>query len=129
MNQIDIHSIEATSVDVSAWGSEPPQFIQLLADAVAESSRASVARKIGVSRSSVSTLLANRYPSPSTRKIEAKVLEALGRVACPTMGDIATNRCTQIRNRPFMSSHPQAIAQFRACANCSYNPKRRSEEQ
>lgn len=116
------------SVDVSAWGEEPPHFIRLLADAVALSSRAYVARQIGVSRSAVSTLLSNRYPSKTTNKIERKVVEALGRVDCPTLGDITSAKCHRTRIRPFMNTNNQTIAQFRACANCPKNPNRRSQQ-
>lgn len=66
-----------SQVDISAWGDEPPQFIQLLANAVEQSSRSEVARRIKISRSAVSTLLSNRYPSPSTLKIEQKVMAGL----------------------------------------------------
>lgn len=114
-----------TQVDISAWGEQPPQFIKLLANAVAESSRADVARRIRVSRSAVSTLLSNRYPSPSTRKIEQKVMAALGRIDCPTLGDINYSRCQTLRLRPFMSTNAQTIAQYKACANCPNNPNRR----
>ena len=115
-------------VDVSAWGEEPPHFIRLLADAVALSSRATVARQIGVSRSAVSTLLSNRYPSKTTNKIEQKVVDALGRVNCPTLGDITSAKCHRTRIRPFMNTNNQTIAQFRACANCPNNPNRRSQQ-
>ncbi|NVK28794.1 MAG: hypothetical protein HWE14_12155 [Flavobacteriia bacterium] len=125
------HSTKAmliSSVDLSAWGSEPPHFICLLADAVAQSSRATVARQIGVSRSAVSTLLSNRYPSKTTNKIEQKVVDALGRVNCPTLGDITSAKCHRTRIRPFMNTNNQTIAQFRACANCPNNPNRRSQQ-
>ena len=112
-------------IDISAWGDEPPQFIQLLAKAVAETSRADVARRIKISRSTVSTLLINRYPSPSTQKIEAKIMAALGKVQCPTMGEIDSSKCQTTRLRPFMSTNAQAIAQFKACANCPLNPNRK----
>ncbi|MBJ7537181.1 hypothetical protein [Marinomonas transparens] len=122
----EARGLAMNQIDLTPWGSEPPHFIVLLADAVAQSSRATVARQIGVSRSAVSTLLSNRYPSKTTNKIERKVVEALGRVDCPTLGDITSARCHRVRIRPFMSTNSQTIAQFRACANCPNNPNRRS---
>ncbi|CDM55199.1 hypothetical protein PAWS394_6393 [Pseudomonas aeruginosa WS394] len=80
------------AIDLSAWGERPPVFVQLLAAEVARSSQTKAGEAIGMSRSTVSTILANRYPSPSTIRVERRVLAALSRIECPALPSPATSR-------------------------------------
>ncbi|MFH0035481.1 hypothetical protein ACG3OR_18870, partial [Pseudomonas aeruginosa] len=89
------------AIDLSAWGERPPVFVQLLAAEVARSSQTKAGEAIGMSRSTVSTILANRYPSPSTIRVERRVLAALSRIECPALGEAVTSvECSEYLQRP-----------------------------
>lgn len=109
-------------IDISGWGNTPPQWIQQLASAVADTSRAAVARRMDVSRTSVSLLLKNDYPSPSTQKMQAKVEVLLSAVECPVLGEIPNEQCQKERKKPFIGSNPIRIQLYRACRSCPNNP-------
>jgi hypothetical protein len=113
-----------STVDISAWGATPPAWIQLLANAVEGSSRAEVARRLGVSRTSVSLLLINNYPNPSTAKMQAKVEGMLAAVSCPILGEISGQECQKEREKPFSSGNQARIPLYRACRSCPNNPNR-----
>lgn len=107
--------------DTSAWGNPVPHFITVLANEVQDSNRAVVARRLGVSRSTVSLLLDNKYPSPSTAKMEARIMDVLGGVRCPQLGDITQAECQKHRKAKFVGSNPAKVALYRACQRCPHN--------
>lgn len=107
--------------DISNWGEQPPEFIKLLANAVSESDRTQVAGRLGISRTSVSLLLSNKYTSPSVGKMETRVLDVLGAIQCPVIGEITAAECQKHRQAKFTPSNPQRIALYRACQTCPNN--------
>ena len=111
-----------SAVDISNWGTNPPQAIVLLASAVKESSRAKVAERLGVSRTSVSLLLSNKYIG-GTEQMQARVLDVLGDVKCPVLGSIPMTECQKNRTAKFTPSNPQRVQLFRACKECPNNPE------
>lgn len=110
-------------VDLSAWGDEPPRWVQLLAAEVEASNRKRAAERIGMSRTAVSLALSNRYSSPSTAGIERRVLDALGGIDCPAHGEtISTQQCRDYRERPAPTHNPMAMRVWRTCQSCPHNP-------
>ncbi|MDI3325602.1 hypothetical protein QKW35_14585 [Pontibacterium granulatum] len=113
-----------TPADISNWGQQPPQWIEQLARAVGETSRAAVAKRLKISRTSVSLLLANKYPSPSTQKMQAKVEATFGGVSCPVLGEISNAQCQTERKKGFIGSNPTRVRLCRTCPGCPNNPHR-----
>lgn len=112
-----------TPVDISAWGDTPPLFITLLAAEVRASNRKIAGERIGMSRTAVALVLANKYPSPSTAGIERRVMATLGRRDCPAMGErISTQQCRDYRERPAPTHNPMAMRVWRVCQTCPHNP-------
>ncbi|KMQ75358.1 hypothetical protein [Marinobacter subterrani] len=111
------------TVDISAWGEEPPRWVELLAAEVRASNRTRTAERIGISRTAVSLLLANNYSSPSTDRMERRVLEALDGIHCPAQGKmITTEQCRAYRERPAPTHNPMAMRIWRTCQGCTNNP-------
>lgn len=110
-------------VDLSAWGPEPPRWIRLLAAEVEASNRTEAGKRIGVSRTAVSLVLANNYSSPSTAGIERRVLAALDGRDCPAQGKrISAEECREFRERPAPTHNPMAMRIWRTCQGCPHNP-------
>lgn len=79
-----------------------------------------VADELDVSRTTISLVLAGKYPA-KTDKIAAKVLDAYARVTCTYTGIEITHaecRSTSTANTP--TSSPQAMRQWRACQSCAH---------
>ncbi|MDF3840457.1 hypothetical protein P3W55_01890 [Pseudomonas citronellolis] len=112
-----------TRVDLSAWGEQPPQWVCLLAAEVEQTNRTRAGERIGMSRSAVSLVLSNRYPSPSTAAVERRVVEALGALDCPAKGDrITVVECQAFREMRAPTHNPQAMQLWKACQHCPLNP-------
>lgn len=117
------------TINLDAWGEQPPLWIQLLAAEVARSNRTEAGKRVGVSRSAVSLVLVNRYPSPSTAGIERRVLDTLGRLECPALGGETTAiQCQEFREKPAPTHKPQAMQQWKACQHCKHNPNCTAKE-
>ncbi|WP_286695008.1 hypothetical protein [Spongiibacter sp. UBA1325] len=111
------------TINLSAWGQTPPHFITVLANEVQESNQATVARRLGVSRTAISLLLRNKYPTPSHANMESRILSTLGAVHCPKLGEISQAECQKHRNAKFIGSNPSRIALYRACQTCPNNQR------
>ena len=112
-----------TQVDLSKWGQQPPLFVRLLAAEVAATDRTKAAARIGMSRTAVSLILANKYTSPSTAGVERRVMSALGRMDCIAINDEVTiEQCQNYRDKPPPTHNPQAMQSWRACQYCAFNP-------
>ncbi len=111
------------NVSLAAWGSEAPLFVRLLAAEVAVSNKTKAGQRIGMSRTAVSLILANRYASPSTAGVERRVMETLGRIECVALdADVTNDQCQTYREKPAPTHNPQAMQQWRACQHCLINP-------
>jgi hypothetical protein len=112
-------------IDISNWGDQPPHWVILLANEVESSNRTKTAERIGISRTAVSLLLANRYSSPSTAGMERRILAALDGIHCPAHNEmISTEQCRAYRDRPAPTHNPMAMRVWRVCQSCEHNPKR-----
>lgn len=95
-------------------------WLEILRAKVAASSNQAVADELDVSRTTISLVLADKYPA-KTDKIAAKVMDAYARVTCPYSGIEITHaecRTTSSANTP--TSSPQAMRQWRACQGCEH---------
>lgn len=111
-------------IDLSAWGEQPPLFVTLLAREVEQSSRTLAGVRIGMSRTAVSLILINRYPSPNTTGVERRVLEVLGRIDCVAISDVVTvDQCQSYREKPAPTHKPHAMQGWRMCQLCKHNPE------
>jgi len=111
------------NVSLAAWGPEAPLFVRLLAAEVAVSNKTKAGQRIGMSRTAVSLILANRYASPSTAGVERRVMETLGRIECVALDtEITSEQCQTYREKPAPTHKPQAMQQWRACQHCPINP-------
>lgn len=117
------------TVDLSAWGDQPPVFVQLLAAEVRQSSRTQAGKRIGMSRTAVSLILVNRYASKSTAGVERRVMDTLGRIECAATETIVTiEQCQSYRERPAPTHNPYAMHGWRACQHCIHHPHRQIQE-
>lgn len=113
-----------TQVDISAWGTQPPLFVRLLAAEVRVTNRTRAAERVGISRTAVSLILVNKYSSPSTAGVERRVLDSLGRIECVAVGETLTiEQCQSYREKSAPTHNPQAMQHWRACQQCPNNPR------
>ena len=95
-----------------------PEWMHLLGRAVAATSVAEVARRLGVARSSLSLLINGKYPG-STSNMAARVMDVLAE-PCPVYGGGRTSdACATHRAEPMPTSNPFALRQWRACHLCN----------
>ncbi|MFI8383323.1 hypothetical protein [Pseudomonas sp. NPDC079086] len=114
---------------LEAWGEQPPLFVQLLGAEVARSNMTKTGQRIGMSRTAVSLVLANRYPSPSTAGVERRVMDVLGRLECVALGEVVTaSECQSYREKAAPTHNPMAMQHWRACQHCPNNPNCNAQE-
>lgn len=116
-----------TSVNLSAWGEQPPVWVTLLAAEVEGSTISQTAKTLDMNRTAVSLVLRNSYPA-NTHHLEVQVLEKLNhrlaQLDCSAQGVCVTQtECQAFRDRKFPAHNPFALASWRACQLCPHNPK------
>ena len=95
-----------------------PLWLQLLKQAINDSSNQAVADKLDVCRASVSLAARGKYPA-KTNKLAAKVLDVFARFTCAhTSEEITHEKCREISTAAAPTSSPQAMRQWRACQSC-----------
>lgn len=99
----------------AAWGLMP-DWVLILAEEANRTSGAAVAKKLGLSGSLVSYVLAKKYPGDMGR-VEQLVRGALMGllVDCPVLGEIGRDRCLVEQRKPFSASSSVRSRLFRAC--------------
>ncbi|MGV8953809.1 MAG: hypothetical protein ACOH2M_22105 [Cypionkella sp.] len=105
----------------TAWGVPLPDWVETLALACGHSSQATVAKELDRSAAVISQVLRKVYPADMAR-IEERVRGVFmeGRVACPGLGEIATQVCQDWRGkaRKLEVGNPLRTRMFRACNAC-----------
>ena len=95
-----------------------PEWMHLLDRAVAATSVAEVARRLGVARSSLSLLINGKYPG-GTSKMAERIMDVLAE-PCPVYGGPRTSAaCATHRAEPMPTSNPFALRQWRMCQLCN----------
>lgn len=93
-------------------------WLTILKQSVEATSMTAVASKLEVSRTTISLVLADKYPA-KTDKIAAKVLDAYARITCPHTGvEITHAECRALSTSAVPTSSPQAMRHWRACQSC-----------
>jgi DNA-binding XRE family transcriptional regulator len=109
----------------AAWGKNMPGWIATLAKAADSTSQRTVANTLDISSTTISKILANKYPGNMAEMAErvTSVFEATS-VDCPAFGEIPTTSCRRNRARPgpALGFHHMRFAAF--CPTCIHNPKR-----
>ena len=105
-------------------------WLDLLRRAAERETIAGVAERVGLSRSTISLVLAGKYPAKSLAGVEQKVRDALDSWLCPYYGIvIRATDCRAWRERPMPQSSARDIRFWRACQSCSHNPDAPSYQQ
>lgn len=102
---------------------------KLLWQAVNETNRATVARKLGVSRTSVSLLLANRYPG-DTRHMARRINTILAQEpthTCQLTGRKVTITGCAKKSARVPTSSPAAVRNWKVCKDCPHNPHQKEQ--
>lgn len=82
------------------------------------SSQASIARRLNVSGSVISSVLKGHYQGDLKRIEELVRGEFMGAVVqCPILGEITSRACQDWQARPFGATNPTRVQVFRACRN------------
>lgn len=98
-------------------------WLVLLRAAVAASSIRTTADRVGLSPTTVSLLLAGKYPAKSLDNVEQKVRDAFDHWHCPALdADLPGYRCADYRSRPVPRSSARDLRHWRACQTCYHNP-------
>lgn len=107
-----------------AYGAPLPDWIRELAAIADQDGLAGAERRIGYSRSAISTVLAGKYRGDLAR-VEQMVRGALmaETVDCPILGEIGRDRCLNEQKEPFRATSRHRAQLFHACKTC---PNRRT---
>lgn len=107
------------------WGEEAPRWVVVLAERCTEERQAAVAKRLDVSASMISAVLAGTYAAKggNTAGLEARVRGAyMGEtVDCPVLGEIGTDRCRDEQSQPFRATSAMRAQLYHACRACSRN--------
>ncbi|VVE67839.1 regulatory protein, LacI [Pandoraea anapnoica] len=105
----------------------PVDELRLLREAVAEESQAVVARRLGVSRSSICMLLSGKYPG-NTAKMMERVRTNLRFVHCPHDDiTISLDECRSFATERPPINKPEQLRHWRACQSCPNRPRRTTD--
>ncbi len=104
-------------------GTEPrSDWLELLRAAAARETIAGAAERVGLSRATVSLLLAGKYPAKSLDNVERKVREALDGWRCPYLDrEIGAADCHAYRDRPVPRSSSREFKHWQACQHCVHS--------
>lgn len=97
-------------------------WLELLRAAAARETIAGAAERVGLSRSTVSLLLAGKYPARSLGNVERKVRDALDGWRCPFLvREISESDCRAYQNRPTPRSSSREFKHWQACRQCVHS--------
>ncbi|HZZ04610.1 hypothetical protein [Paraburkholderia sp.] len=97
-------------------------WMQMLRDAVAASSQTAAAKKLDVSRTTVSLVLAGKYLG-KTDRVAARVMNVFGQVKCTHTGQpISLTVCVSYTERRAPLNNPLELSHWRTCLTCPLRP-------
>jgi len=97
-------------------------WMRMLREAVDASSQTAVAERLGVSRTTVSLVLADKYPG-KTDRVADRVLRVFGQVKCTHTGQLVQLAvCVSYANRRAPLNNPLELSHWRACRTCALRP-------
>ena len=104
-------------------------WLALLRQAVAADPRhiTGVSERIGYSRTTVSLVLAGKYPNPTD--VASAVIAAYVRIDCPHLRiSLDPADCTTYAARRYSALNAADVPHWRACRKCPHNTARSPEE-
>lgn len=108
---------------IDAHGAPLPDWLEELAQLADANDLGVAGKRIGYSRSAVSTIISGKYPGDLAR-VEQMVRGALMAltVECPVLGEIGRDQCLTEQKEPFRATSRHRAQLFHACKTC---PQRR----
>ncbi|WP_427500771.1 helix-turn-helix domain-containing protein [Methylomonas sp. MED-D] len=95
------------------------QRLAQLKQAVAESSINYVAKRIGVSRTAISLIVADKYPAKIDKVLQA-FEQAYGQIDCPHLQtELSRQQCREFASKA-RPSNQLGLAHWRACQQCPH---------
>lgn len=116
---------------VAAHGEPLAEWIAELARLCDAEGLAGAEKRVGYSRSAISTVINGKYGKGDLGRVEAMVRGALmsETVECPVIGTIGRDRCLQEQNEPFRATSAFRAQLFHACRNGCPHSKHTKESQ
>lgn len=106
------------------WGDDLPDWVEVLALAIDQTSQNRAAAQIGRSAALVSNVIRNKYTGDMVA-VELAVRAGLMKetVTCPVLGEIALATCLDWRNaaKHFAPVNTSRVTMYRACKRCWRN--------
>ncbi|WP_028536179.1 transcriptional regulator [Paludibacterium yongneupense] len=100
-----------------------PRWLAWLRTEAAHSNITEVAQRIGYSRTTVSLVIAGKYPGKIDR-IAHTVTTMLEARLCPHLQQpVSEGDCQIAALGPAPTHHPMKLGHWRSCQRCSYRPK------
>lgn len=104
-----------------AWGAAMPDWIAALARECDATSQARAGRHLGISGSTVNTVLQNKYPASTERiaqMVRGKLMAAT--VECPVLGELPTDLCVEWQEKAgkFFDTGQLRRRMYAACRAC-----------
>jgi len=80
-----------------------------------------VSKRVGVSRSAISTFARRCYPG-NAEILAAKVMNALEEIECPFLSKrLSHDECSDFATRPLPTNSALALRHWRACRQCQHS--------
>ena len=102
-----------------AYGDPMPDWLVELAQLADAEGLGGAEKRIGYSRSAISTVLNGKYLGDMAR-VEEMVRGALmaATVHCPVLGELPRNQCLDWQKKPYAPTSSYRVQMFVACQNC-----------
>lgn len=100
-----------------------PDWLALLRQKSRETSIGAVAKRLNLSRTTLSLCLSGKYGA-KTDRIAERVLRVLGSFHCPMLDEsITPGVCTEQSERRAPVHNPMAMQGWRVCQQCEHHPR------
>lgn len=101
-----------------------PHWLTVLKAEADRTSMGVVANRVGYSRTSISLVLAGKYPGKTDRIAEAVMDKLVTAVDCPYLGEsLPAEVCRQHATGPAPTHNPLKLAHWRTCRQCPQQPQ------
>lgn len=113
----------------AAYGAELPDWIAELATFADTEGLAGCEKRVGYSRSTISSVLHGKYGMGDMARVEEMVRGALMAVTvdCPVLGEIGRDRCLTEQKEPFRATSRHRAQLYHACRSGCPHARRKVE--
>lgn len=99
-------------------------WINILKNEIAKSNQSQVARRLDLSKATISQVLSGTYAGKTDRVKEKVLLEFENKqVSCPLLGLISLKACKENQDKDFSCNNMNSIKLFKACKKCKQNTR------